>query len=75
MFWWCDKHKQDIKINNLCPKCDNKNLHQRNNAFLAGWQARDGLFRLANKRWDIKRDKALNEFINKKHKLKGTHDT
>ena len=75
MVWWCTKHEQH-SIDDLCPGCNRDNVHQRDDAFLAGWAARDNLFRPANKRWDEKRDEALNQFINKrKYKLRGIHDT
>ena len=44
-------------------KMDKETLEE---AFLAGWQARDRLFKSANKRWDEKRDEALDEFSKNK---------
>ena len=75
MVWWCNKHEQH-SIDDICWKCDNDRAQPLKDAFLAGWSARDNLFKPANKRWDEKRDEALNQFINKrKYKLRGIHDT
>lgn len=52
---------------------DKKELEK---AFLAGWGARDHLYRPANDRWNSIRDEALAEFIKKQistEPLKGTH--
>lgn len=46
-------------------------------AFLAGWEARDNLFKPANERWNTLRDEALAAFYEKqesKGTLKGIHE-
>ena len=50
---------------------DKKELEE---IFLAGWEARDQLYRPASERWNAERDQALADFIQRKTEpLRGTH--